>query len=76
MTDDELVVQFALTRLDHLDLDLEEVAELVVRRMGRNDMLGFAARSLADRDELRGAAFESAVECVLRIVLKLRDGED
>ena len=71
-----MVVQFALTRLDHMDLDLEEVAELVVRRMDRHDMLGFAARSLADRDELRGAAFESAVECVLRIVLRLRDGED
>jgi hypothetical protein len=76
MTDDELVVQFALTRLDHPALDLQEVAELVVRRMDRRTMLGFAARSLADRDELRGAAFESAVECVLRIVLKLRDGED
>jgi hypothetical protein len=76
VTDDELVVQFALTRLDHLDLDLEEVAELVVRRMSRKQMLGFAARSLADRDELRGAAFESAVECVLRIVLRLRDGQD
>jgi hypothetical protein len=76
VTDDELVVHFALTRLDHPDLDLEEVAELVVRRMTRQDMLGFAARSLADRDELRGAAYESAVECVLRIVLKLRDGDD
>ena len=76
MTDDELVVQFALTRLDHPGLELEEVAELVVRRMDRHDMLGFAARSLADRDELRGAAFESAVECVVRIVLKLRDGDD
>lgn len=75
MTDEELVVEFALTRIDHPGLDLEEIAALVVRRMNRNTMLGFAARSLADRDELRGAAFESAVECVLRIVLKLRDGE-
>jgi hypothetical protein len=76
VTDDELVVEFALTRLDHMGLDLEEVAELVVRRMDRRTMLGFAARSLADRDELRGPAFESAVEAVMRIVLKLRDGAD
>jgi hypothetical protein len=76
VTDEELVVRFALTRLDHMELDLEEIAELVVRRMDRDEMLGFAARGLADRDELRGPAFESAVEAVLRIVLKLRDGDD
>lgn len=76
MTDDELVVNFALARLDHAGLELEEVAALLVRRMNEDDMLAFAARNLAERDELRGAAFESAVECVLRIVLKLRDGED
>lgn len=75
MTDEELIVEFALTRIDHPALDLEDVAELVVRRMDRETMLGFAARSLADRDELRGHAFATAVECVLRIVLKLRDGE-
>lgn len=75
MTDDELVVNFALARLDHPGLDLEEVAELLVRRMTRDEMLGYAARNLTDRDELRGAAFQSAVECVLRIVLKLRDGD-
>lgn len=75
MTDDELIVNFALARLDHPRLDLEEVAELLVRRMTRDEMLGYAARNLTDRDELRGAAFQSAVECVLRIVLKLRDGD-
>ena len=75
MTDEELVVSFALTRLDHPDLELEEIAALLVRRMGRDEMLGLAARSLAERAELRGGAFESAVECVLRIVLKLRDGD-
>ncbi|GAA5164407.1 hypothetical protein GCM10023321_52810 [Pseudonocardia eucalypti] len=76
MTDDELVVNFALARLDHPGLDLEEVAELLVRRMTRDEMLGYAARNLTDRDELRGAAFQSAVECVLRIVLKLRESDD
>lgn len=76
MTDDELIVSFALTRLDHPGLDLEEIAALVVQRMDREEMLGFAARNLADRNELRGGAFESAVECVLRIVLKLRDDGD
>jgi hypothetical protein len=75
VTDEELIVEFALTRIDHPGLDLEEVAELLVRRMDQHTMLGFAARSLADRDELRGNAFASAVECVLRIVLRLRDGE-
>jgi hypothetical protein len=75
VTDDELIVNFALIRLDHPGLDLEEIAALVVRRMDREDMLSFAARNLADRDELRGGTFESAVECVLRIVLKLRDGD-
>ena len=36
-------------------------------------MLEFASRNLAARDELRGSAFASAVEYVLRTVLKLRD---
>jgi hypothetical protein len=76
VTDDELVVDFALARLDHACLELEEIAALLVRRMSEDDMLALAARNLADRDELRGAAFDSAVECVVRIVLKLRDGED
>jgi hypothetical protein len=71
--DEELVVEFALTRLDNPGLDLEDIAELVVRRVGPDRMLEFASRTLATRDELRGGAFESAVEYVLRTVLKLRD---
>jgi len=74
VTDEELVVEFALTRIDHPGLDLEEIAALVVRRIGPDRMLEFAARNLAERGELRGEAFDSAVECVLRIVLRLRDG--
>ncbi|TCO46475.1 hypothetical protein [Actinocrispum wychmicini] len=72
MTDEELVIEFALTRLDHPDLDLEEVAGLVVRRMGEDGMLEFASRNLATRDELRGAVFPTAVEHVLRVMLTLR----
>jgi hypothetical protein len=73
VTVEELVVEVALTRLDYPGLDLEEVSALVVRRLGRERMLEFAARNLATRDELRGGAFESAVEYVLRTVLILRD---
>lgn len=76
MTDEELVVEFALTRLDNPGLDLEEIAELVVRRMGEDRMLEFASRNLATRDELRGAVFPSAVEHVLRVVLTLRGPAD
>ena len=76
MTEEELVVEFALTRLDNPGLDLSEVAAAVVRRLGQEQMLDFAARNLAVRGELRGGAFESASEYVLRIVLTLRDGED
>jgi len=72
MTDEELIVEFALTRLDNPDLDLEEIAALVVRRMGSESMLEFASRNLATRGELRGAVFPSAVEHVLRVVLTLR----
>jgi hypothetical protein len=75
VTRDELVVAFALTRLDHPGLDLEEVAALVVRRMGAEQVLQLAAQNLATRDELRGDAFAAAVEHVLRTVLLLRDGE-
>jgi hypothetical protein len=74
--DEELIVDFALARLDHPDLDLEEIAALLVRRMSPAAVVGLAARSLADRDELRGGAFEAAVECVLRVVFRLRDAED
>lgn len=76
MTTEELVVEFALTRLDNPGLDLEEVAALVVRRLGPERMTQFAAQNLAVRDELRGGVFESAVEYVVRTVLKLRDGDD
>ena len=76
MTDEELVVAFALTRLDHPDLDLEEIAALLVRRVGPDRMLDLASRNLAVRGELRGRLFESAVEQVLRVVLTLRDGPE
>lgn len=72
MTDEELLIEVALTRLDNPDLELEDVAVLVVRRLGPDRMLEFAARSLQARDELRGAVFPSAVEHVLRVVLTLR----
>lgn len=75
MTDEELIVEFALTRLDHPALDLDEIAALVVRRVGADRMLQLAAQNLAVRGELRGGAFESAVEYLLRVVLTLRDGE-
>ena len=76
MTRDELVVAFALIRLDHPALDLEEVAALLVRRMGAEQMIELATQNLATRDELRGGAFAAAVEHVLRTVLLLRDGVD
>jgi hypothetical protein len=72
MTDEELIIEFALTRLDNPNLDLEEIAALVVRRTGADRMLEFASRNLATRGELRGAVFPSAVEHVLRVVLTLR----
>jgi chromatin segregation and condensation protein Rec8/ScpA/Scc1 (kleisin family) len=76
MTRDELVVAFALTRLDHPTLDLEEVAALLVRRIGPQQALHLAAQNLATRDELRGDVFAAAVEHVLRTLLLLRDGGD
>jgi 5,10-methylenetetrahydrofolate reductase len=76
VTRDELVVAFALTRLDHPALDLEEVAALLVRRMGTEQMVHLAAQNLASRDELRADVFGAAVEQVLRTVLLLRDGVD
>ncbi|CAM3314725.1 hypothetical protein KIPE111705_01615 [Kibdelosporangium persicum] len=72
MTDEELIVEFALTRLDNPGLELEEIAALVVRRMGADRMLEFASQNLATRGELRGAVFPSAVEHVLRVVLTVR----
>ena len=64
MTDEELIIQFALTRLDNPDLDLEEIAALVVRRMGPDRVLEFASRNLATRgvqldDVTRGPSLES-----------------
>ena len=76
MTDEELVVEFALTRLDNPGLDLEEIAALVVRRVGPEGMVEFASRNLATRGELRGAVFQTAVEHVLRVVLMLRGPVD
>lgn len=76
MTAEELIVEFSLTRLDHPDLDLEELAALVVRRGGPERVLEFAAENLAERGELRGAPFPTAVEHVLRVVLTLRGPSD
>ena len=76
VTRDELVVAFALTRLDHPALELGEVAGLVVRRLGAEEMIALAAQNLATRDELRGDVFATAVEQVVRTVLLLRDGAD
>lgn len=72
MSDEELVVEFALARLDHPGLDLDEIAAIVVRRLGTDRMLEFASRNLETRGELRGAAFLCAVEHVLRVMLTLR----
>jgi hypothetical protein len=72
VTNEELLVEFALTRLDHPDLDLEDIAALVVRRLGEDRMVEFAGLNLVTRGELRGAVFPSAVEHVLRVVLTLR----
>ncbi|MCS7475226.1 hypothetical protein ACFFQW_29375 [Umezawaea endophytica] len=76
MTDEELIVEFALTRLDNPGLDLEEIAALVVHRVGPDRMLDFASKTLGARGELRGALFPSAVEHVLRVVLTLRGPAD
>jgi len=72
MSDEELVVAFALTRLDHPHLDLEEIAALVARRLDPDQVLAFASANLATRGELRGSVFSSAVEHILRVVLTLR----
>ncbi|MEJ2885723.1 hypothetical protein [Actinomycetospora aeridis] len=76
MSDEELIVEFALTRLDHPGLDLDEVAALLVRRLGPERTVDFAAQNLSDRGELRGALFDAAVERVMRVVLALRDAAD
>jgi hypothetical protein len=76
VTDEELIIEFALTRMDNPDLDVEEVAELVVRRMSQDRVLEFASQNLATRGELRGALFPSAVEHVMRVVLTMRGPSD
>ncbi|WP_327146237.1 hypothetical protein [Nocardia sp. NBC_01327] len=78
MTDEEIIISFALTRLDNAnsDLDLEDVAALVVRRLTPDQILDLATRNLVERNELRGALFESAVEHVLRTVLTARGPVD
>lgn len=76
MTDDELVVELALTRLDHPELELDEIAGLVIRRGGVDRAVELAARNLATRDELVGSVFDTAVEHVMRAVIRLRDGTD
>ena len=76
MTDDELLVELALTRLDHPGLELDELAALVVRRHGTDLVLQLASQNLVVRGELRGGAFDSAVEQLVRVVLRLRDGPD
>ncbi len=76
MTDDDLVIEFALVRLDNPELELEELAALVVRRGGPERMLDFASRNLGTRDELRGPAFPAAVEHVLRVMLTVRGPAD
>jgi hypothetical protein len=76
MTDEELVFEFAVTRVDHPDRDLEEIAALVVNRLGPDAMLDFASRNLATRGELRGALFPTAVEHVMRVVLTARGPVD
>ncbi|MEJ2860710.1 hypothetical protein [Actinomycetospora flava] len=75
MSDEELIVEFALARLDHPGLDLDEVAALLVRRLGPERTVDFAAQNLADRGELRGSLFDAAVERVMRVVLTLRDAQ-
>lgn len=76
MTDEELIVEVALARMDNPGLDLEDVAALVLHRMGDDAVLEFASRTLATRGELRGAMFQAAVEHVLRVVYTLRGPVD
>jgi hypothetical protein len=76
MTDEELVVEFALTRIDNPDRDLGDIAALLVARLHPDDVLEFASRNLATRGELRGALIPSAVEHVMRVVLTARGPVD
>ena len=76
MTEEELLVELALVRLDHPGLELDELAALLLRRRGEDLVLALAAENLVVRGELRGGAFDSAVEHLVRIVLRLRDAPD
>ena len=76
MTDDELVVEYVLAWRSHSDLDREEVARMVVRRLGPAAVLDLASANLAVKGQLRASAYDAAVEYVLRMVLKLREDTD
>jgi hypothetical protein len=76
VTDDELVVEYVLAWRDHTDLDREEIARMVVRRLGPTAVLDLAAANLGAKGQLRATAYDAAVEYVLRLVLKLREDVD
>ena len=76
MTDDELVVEYVLAWRTHSGFDREDIARMVVRRLGPSAVLALAAANLAVKGQLRASAYEAAVEYVLRLVLKLREESD
>ena len=76
MTDDELVVEYVLAWRAHDDLDREEIARMVVRRLGPAAVLDLASANLAVKGELRSSAYDAAVEYVLRLMLTLREDPD
>ena len=76
MTDDELVVEYVLAWRTHSGFDREDIARMVVRRLGPSAVLDLAAANLAVKGQLRASAYEAAVEYVLRLVLKLREESD
>jgi hypothetical protein len=76
VTDDELVVEYVLTWRAHSGLDREEIAHLVVRKLGPSTVLDLASANLAAKGQLRASAHEAAVEYVLRLVLTLREDPD
>ncbi len=76
MTDDELVVEYALAWRAHSDLDREDIARMVVRRFGPSAVLDLAAANLGVTGQLRSNAYEAAVEYVLRLMLTLREDPD
>jgi hypothetical protein len=76
VTDDELVVEYVLAWRAHSELDREEIARMVVRRLGPTAVVDLAAANLAVTGRLRASAYEAAVEYVLRLMLRLRDDPD